>query len=48
MSMAFFIIRRKPGLIQENWIDSGKLDELGIRVEHRKRKFDHFVWYQNR
>ena len=25
-----------------------KLDELGITVEHRKRKFDHFVWYQNR
>lgn len=27
---------------------TGKLDELGITVEHRKRKFDHFVWYQNR
>ena len=25
-----------------------KLDELGITTEHRKRKFDHFVWYQNR
>lgn len=25
-----------------------KLDELGITVEHRKRKFDHFVWYKNR
>lgn len=25
-----------------------KLDELGIAVEHRKRKFDHFVWYKNR
>lgn len=25
-----------------------KLDELGIIVEHRKRKFDHFVWYKNR
>ena len=25
-----------------------KLDELGITVEYRKRKFDHFVWYQNR
>lgn len=25
-----------------------KLDELGITVEHRKRKFDHFVWYRNR
>lgn len=25
-----------------------KLDEIGITVEHRKRKFDHFVWYKNR
>ena len=25
-----------------------KLDEYGISVENRKRKFDHFVWYQNR
>lgn len=25
-----------------------KLDELGITVDHRKRKFDHFVWYKNR
>ena len=25
-----------------------KLDELGINVESRKRKFDHFVWYLNR
>lgn len=25
-----------------------KLDELGITVEHRKRKFDHFIWYKNR
>lgn len=25
-----------------------KLDELGIQVEFRKRKFDHFVWYKNR
>lgn len=25
-----------------------KLDELEITVEYRKRKFDHFVWYQNR
>lgn len=25
-----------------------KLDELGISVDHRKRKFDHFVWYKNR
>ena len=25
-----------------------KLDELGITVENRKRKFDHFVWYKNR
>ena len=25
-----------------------KLDELGITVEFRKRKFDLFVWYKNR
>lgn len=25
-----------------------KLDEYGITVENRKRKFDHFVWYKNR
>lgn len=25
-----------------------KLDELDITVQFRKRKFDHFVWYQNR
>ncbi len=25
-----------------------KLDELGITVEDRKRKFDYFVWYNNR
>ena len=25
-----------------------KLDECGITVNHRKRKFDHFVWYKNR
>lgn len=25
-----------------------KLDELGITIDHRKRKFDHFVWYLNR
>lgn len=25
-----------------------KLDELGITVDHRKRKFDHFIWYKNR
>ena len=25
-----------------------KLDEYCITVEHRKRKFDHFVWYKNR
>lgn len=25
-----------------------KLDELGITVEYRKRKFDLFVWYKNR
>jgi hypothetical protein len=25
-----------------------KLDELGITVPYRKRKFDHFVWYKNR
>lgn len=27
---------------------TGKLEELGITVENRKRKFDHFVWYLNR
>lgn len=27
---------------------TNKLDEYGITVEHRKRKFDHFVWYKNR
>lgn len=25
-----------------------KLDELGINIEFRKRKFDHFVWFNNR
>lgn len=25
-----------------------KLDELGITLEFRKRKFDHFVWFNNR
>lgn len=25
-----------------------KLDELGITVEHRKGKYDHFIWYKNR
>ena len=25
-----------------------KLDECGITENHRKRKFDHFVWYKNR
>lgn len=25
-----------------------KLDELGINIEFRKRKFDHFIWYNNR
>lgn len=25
-----------------------KLDECGITVNHRKRKFDYFVWYKNR
>ena len=25
-----------------------KLDELGITIEYRKRKFDHFVWFNNR
>lgn len=25
-----------------------KLDELGITLEYRKRKFDHFVWFNNR
>lgn len=27
---------------------TGKLEELGITIENRKRKFDHFVWYLNR
>ena len=27
---------------------SKKLDEDGITVSYRKRKFDHFVWYKNR
>lgn len=27
---------------------SKKLDEYGITVFYRKRKFDHFVWYKNR
>lgn len=27
---------------------TNKLDEYGITIEHRKRKFDHFVWYKNR
>ena len=27
---------------------SKKLDEYGITVSYRKRKFDHFVWYKNR
>lgn len=27
---------------------TGKLEELDITVENRKRKFDHFVWYLNR
>ena len=25
-----------------------KLDELGINVEFRKRKFDHYIWFNNR
>ena len=25
-----------------------KLDELGITLEYRKRKFDHFIWSNNR
>lgn len=25
-----------------------KLNELGITVENRKRKFDHYIWYKNR
>ena len=25
-----------------------KLDEFGITVDFRKRKFDHFIWYKNR
>lgn len=27
---------------------TNKLDEYGITIEYRKRKFDHFVWYKNR
>ena len=27
---------------------TNKLDEYGITVPYRKRKFDHFVWYKNR
>lgn len=27
---------------------TAKLDELGITIPHRKRKFDHFVWFKNR
>lgn len=27
---------------------SKKLDELGITLEGRKRKFDHYIWYKNR
>lgn len=27
---------------------TGKLEELGITAENKKRKFDHFVWYLNR
>lgn len=27
---------------------TSKLDEYGITVEYRKRKFDHFVWFKNR
>lgn len=33
---------------QYNDYITGKLDELGITTPHRKRKFDHFVWYKNR
>lgn len=25
-----------------------KLDEIGITVENRKRKFDHYIWFKNR
>lgn len=25
-----------------------KLDELEIKIEYRKRKFDHFIWYYNK
>lgn len=25
-----------------------KLDELNISIDHRKRKFDHFIWHKNR
>lgn len=27
---------------------TAKLDKLGITIPHRKRKFDHFVWFNNR
>lgn len=27
---------------------TNKLDELGITIKHRKRKFDHFIWFNNR
>lgn len=27
---------------------TNKLDELGITLDFRKRKFDHFIWYNNR
>lgn len=27
---------------------TNKLDELGITIPGRKRKFDHFIWYKNR
>ena len=39
----FFIDYKK----YNNYI-TRKLDELGITLEFRKRKFDHFVWFNNR
>ena len=27
---------------------TSKLDELGITIDYRKRKFDHFIWYKTR
>ena len=38
---AFYPMNSNPGITR-------KLDELGVTVKFRKRKFDLFVWYQNR